>query len=133
MREGLRVRSLLRRKPIRKLASLALAALLLQGCVSDATFLRDGGAPPDPQQLETDSSACREIGPLVAGFFGGAALGAAQGAIIGASSGGADVGAIVGAGAGGVIGLVAGAVTSASGDGYDRCMAEKGYTRVSMR
>ena len=110
--------------------SLALAALLLQGCVSDATFLRDGGAPPDPQQLETDSSACREIGPLVAGFLGGAALGAAQGAIIGASSGGADVGAIVGAGAGGVIGLVAGAVTSANGEGYDRCMAEKGYHRA---
>ena len=110
-------------------AGTVSAALLLAACASDATFLRDGGAAPDPHQLETDSADCRHLGPILAGFFGGALLGAADGAIIGASSGGADVGAIVGAGAGGLIGLVAGAVTSANGDGYDRCMEEKGYHR----
>ncbi len=105
-----------------------LAGLALAGCASDATFLRDGNVTPDPKQLETDASDCRDFGPLVGGFFVGAAYGAAEGAIIGAtttiSTGPA---AAVGGAAGAVVGLMVGAVTSADGDGFDRCMAEKGY------
>ncbi|HVZ02971.1 MAG TPA: hypothetical protein VHA35_25900 [Dongiaceae bacterium] len=100
---------------------------MLAGCVSDTAFLRDGNQAPDPRQLEMDSADCRALGPLVAGFFGGAALGAAHGALIGVSTGGPGPAAAVGAGVGAVIGLVAGAVTSAGGDGFDRCMTEKGY------
>jgi hypothetical protein len=105
------------------------AALLLTACAGDATFVQRGGAAPDARQLEADASACRSFWPLVGGVFGGALYGAAEGAAIGAASGGADVGAIAGAGAGGVIGLFAGAVTSATGDGYERCMADKDYVR----
>jgi hypothetical protein len=108
-------------------AALISASLALQACVSDTTFLRDGNATPDPQQLETDASGCREIGPLVAGFFGGAAYGALQGSLIGISTGGPGPAAAVGAGVGAIIGLVAGAVVSADGEAFDRCMAEKGY------
>lgn len=111
-------------------ALLALAELNLSGCASDAAFLRPDGAAPDPKQLESDASDCREILPAVTGFFGGALLGAADGASVGALSGGVGLGAIVGAGAGGLIGLVAGAASSASGGGYESCMAKKGYHRA---
>jgi hypothetical protein len=110
-----------------RLAALLAAGIALQGCVSNSQFLRDGNVTPDPRQLEADASSCREIGPLVVGFFGGAAYGAAQGAAIGVWSGGIGPAAAIGAGAGAVIGLVLGAAASAGGDGFDRCMAEKGY------
>jgi len=103
------------------------ACLALQACASDTTFLRDGNAPPDPNQLETDASDCRDFGPMVAGFFGGAAYGAAQGAVIGVASGGPGPAAAIGAGVGAVIGFMAGAVVSADGAAFDRCMEEKGY------
>jgi hypothetical protein len=112
------------------LVLLALVALNLSGCASDANFLRPDGAAPDPKRLESDASDCREILPAVGGFFGGALMGAAEGATAGALSGGVGLGAIVGAGAGGLIGLVAGAAGSASGGGYDSCMARKGYHRA---
>ena len=115
------------RRTVLRAAVLVGGCLALQACVSDTAFMRDGNQPPDPKQLETDASDCRDIGPLLAGFFGGAAYGAAQGAVIGVSSGGPGPGAAIGAGAGAVIGLVAGAVVSADGEGFDRCMAEKGY------
>jgi mannitol-specific phosphotransferase system IIBC component len=115
-------------KPRHRAAALA-AVLIAQGCASDATFLKPDGSVPDQHQLEQDASACRDLGPLAAGFFGGALLGAAQGAIIGAGGGNAGPAALVGAAAGGVIGLLVGAATSASGEGYERCMAEKGYHR----
>ena len=108
-------------------AALVSVSLALQACVSDTTFLRDDNATPDPQQLETDASSCREIGPLVAGFFGGAAYGALQGTAIGITTGGPGPAAAIGAAVGAVIGLVAGAVVSADGEAFDRCMAEKGY------
>ena len=114
---------------MRRHSVLIAIVLLLAGCASDATFMHRDGTPPDPRKLEADASDCRSFWPLVAGVFGGALYGAAEGAAVGAASGGADVGAIAGAGAGGVIGLLAGAVTSATGDGYQRCMADKGYVR----
>jgi hypothetical protein len=107
--------------------ALIAASLALQACASDTSFVRDGNATPDQQQVEADASHCRDVGPLVAGFFGGAAYGAAQGAVIGLSSGGPGPGAAIGGGVGAVIGLVAGAIASAGGEGFDRCMAEKGY------
>jgi hypothetical protein len=116
---------------IRRRSALLSAALLLGACASDATFMRQNGAMPEPQQLEADASDCRGIWPLVGGFFVAAAYGAAEGAIVGAASGGADIGAIIGAGAGGVIGLTIGAVSSASGEGYERCMTGRGYTRMA--
>jgi hypothetical protein len=103
------------------------AALTLQACASDTRFLRDGNQIPDRQQLETDASDCRDIGPVLAGFFGGAAYGAAQGATIGVWSGGIGPAAAVGGAAGAVIGFMVGAYASADGDGFNRCMAEKGY------
>jgi hypothetical protein len=109
--------------------ALGATVLSLQACASDATFLGPDGATPDTQHLQADASDCREIGPLLAGFFGGAAWGAAEGALVGAGSGGAGPGAIIGAGVGGLVGVFAGAVTSAGGAGYERCMAGKGYRR----
>jgi hypothetical protein len=103
------------------------AGLMLQACVSDTAFLRDGNVPPDPHQLETDASSCRDFGPLLVGFLGGAAYGGAQGAMIGVATGGPGPAAAIGAGVGAVIGFVAGAVVSADGEAFDRCMAEKGY------
>jgi hypothetical protein len=109
-------------------AAVVAACLVLQACASDSRFLRDGDATPDPKQLETDSSDCRDFGPVVVGFFGGAAYGAAQGAVIGATTTApAGPAAAIGGAAGAVIGVVVGAIASASGDGYDRCMAGKGY------
>ena len=113
----------------RRHSALVLAVLLLAGCASDATFTI-AGRTPDPKVLEDDASDCRSVGPVLASFLGGALLGAANGAQVGASSGGADAGAVAGAAIGSLIGLVTGAVTSVSGDGYDRCMAKKGYQRV---
>ena len=117
------------RSMLRPSAPLCIA-LVLGACASDATFMRPGGALPNPSQLEADASACRSFWPLVRGFFVGAMYGAAEGAIVGASAGGADVGAIIGAGAGGVIGLTIGAVSSAGGAGYEDCMAGKGYVQA---
>jgi len=107
--------------------ALISAGLMLQACVSDTTFLRDGNATPDPKQLEADASDCRDFGPMVAGFFGGAAYGAAQGAVIGVTTGGPGPAAAIGAGVGALIGFMAGAVVSADGAAFDRCMEEKGY------
>ena len=104
-------------------------ALSVSACASDATFTGPGGMAPNPRQLAADTSSCESFWPLVGGVFVGAALGAAQGAMIGASTGTADAGAIIGAGAGGVIGLIAGGIDSATGDGYERCMAGKGYVQ----
>jgi hypothetical protein len=108
-------------------AALLSASLMLQACASDTAFLRDGNAPPDREQLEIDASDCRAFGPLVAGFFIGAAYGAGEGALIGVATGGPGPAAAIGGGVGALIGLVAGAVTSAGGEGFDRCMADKGY------
>jgi outer membrane lipoprotein SlyB len=116
---------------IRRHSALLSAALLLSACASDATFMNQNGAMPEPQRLEADASDCRSIWPLVGGFFVGAAYGAAEGALVGAASGGADIGAIIGAGAGGVIGLTVGAIASAGGDGYERCMTGRGYVRMA--
>ena len=111
----------------RQAAVVIVATLVLQACASDTTFLRDHNAPPDPKQLEADASDCRDLGPLVVGFFGGAAYGAAQGAVIGVTTGGPGPAAAIGGGVGALIGLVAGAVVSADGEAFDRCMEEKGY------
>jgi hypothetical protein len=107
-------------------STLLSATLVLGACSTDATFTM-AGRPPDPQVLEADASDCSSFWPVVGTFLVGAAYGAAEGAIIGASSGGADVGALIGAGAGGVIGLAVGAAYTAAGDGYESCMAAKGY------
>jgi hypothetical protein len=112
-------------------SSLLSATLLLGACASDATFTMAGRAP-DPQVLEADASDCSSFWPVVGTFLVGAAYGAAEGAIIGASSGGADVGAVIGAGAGGVIGLAIGAAYTAAGDGYESCMAKKGYAVAAV-
>ena len=116
-----------------QIAAVIGASLVLEACASDSRFLRDGNVTPDPAQIETDASDCRAFGPLVVGFLGGAAYGAAQGAMIGvtttASTGPA---AAIGGAAGAVIGVIVGAVASADGDGFDRCMAEKGYHVAQM-
>ncbi|HVO01892.1 MAG TPA: hypothetical protein VMT54_06800 [Candidatus Cybelea sp.] len=112
--------------------ALLSAALLLQGCVSDATFLRADGSTPDAKQLEADGSACRDLWTLLGGFFVGALYGAASGAYLGAAGGNGDAGegAIIGSAVGGVGGLLIGAYGSANGEAYDRCMAGKGYHRA---
>jgi hypothetical protein len=122
-------RSTAQRKHMRwHIAAAIGSSLVLQACASDSRFLRDGDVTPDTKQLETDSSGCREFGPLVAGFFGGAAYGAAQGAMIGVTTTAATgPAAAIGGAAGALIGVIAGAVVSADGDGFDRCMAQKGY------
>ena len=112
--------------------AVVLPALLLQACASDTLFVRPDGSAPAPQRLEADGSDCRNLGPLLAGFLSGALFGAAEGAIGGAASGDAGIGAAVGAGVGGVIGLIVGGVASASGAGYEECMAKKGYRQAAV-
>jgi hypothetical protein len=110
-----------------RIAALVGAGMMLQACAGDTRFLRPGNQPPDPRQLEADASDCRDLGPVLAGFFGGAAYGAAQGAVIGVWSGGIGPAAALGGAAGAVLGFMVGAVASADGEGFNRCMVEKGY------
>jgi len=111
-------------------AALTVVALALSGCITDSTFIKPNGAEPDPRQLESDKSDCRDFGPLIAGFFGGALGGAAEGAAMGIPEDNSGALAVVGAAGGAFIGLVMGGAASASGRGYECCMLRKGYHRV---
>jgi outer membrane lipoprotein SlyB len=126
-----------------RLASIALAALVLAGCVSQQTWspVVDPYGDPRAEWIPHDDYECRELAMRASGFgpdevikgglFGGF-LGAATGAAIGAAVGNPGQGAAIGAASGGFGGGTIGGLDSNARfqHTFRRCMQGRGHNVI---
>ena len=132
----------------RKLAALALLALVATGCAANAS--RMGVYPAQGQNVDQtleDMGACDAAAKRITGSMGaetatGAAVGVAAGAVIGATLGaiagaffglageGAAIGAALGGATGGIQGAGGGAATNQQvfAANYAACLSGRGYS-----
>ena len=128
------------RKLLRAILLLAIAALVLAGCVNQNTWAPtvDTYGDPSAWRLSQDEAQCRQLAmqssgnslrKTAEGTGIGGLLGAAAGAAIGAAAGSPGMGAAIGAAAGGFGGgAYEGFATNAAfKSAFDQCLRERGH------